>query len=472
MTAAWREFENEVARFFERADFRVEINPGAARPRQTDLVAIDNRLKILVEVKNRSRNIDVGDIASLHDRLGRTTADFVGAIFSTSDISPEAASEIEQKRSRPVLVFVNSEIERLRSGRMNIRALIEQKFSQLTLQGKVWISSESNSTYRAVQLPKTETEFQIGTKVGAYFESKSDFNATSFSLKIPYTGSVFGEGARLSIRLGVSDIGDLRDLFGYLHKNFGLSKDGMFFIHQTENCWHGIGARNFLNTLEKWRERYRESSCKVFHHSEEANYFDDFQSGRIEISIQQRIDHDGRGYSFIHMSELVIQLPGVPVNTSRYVELCQYLGNEAAHFEFMHDRWTETRRLRKSIKLEIVGRVVEKEIYAPDAIVIGLIAKNPFYGDRALVEELVEQEMAPVVQLDGNALLLCDLRDHHPDDKKVDYYELQGIEATVGATGTIVRPFGTWNKMISSKRQSGDVRRAAPRSHTRRTKKP
>ena len=452
MTAAWREFENEVGRFFERADFRIEINPAAAKPRQTDLIAIDDRSRILIEVKRRSRNIDVGDIASLHDRLARTPPDFIGAIFSTSDISPEAISEIEQRRSRPVLVFLKAEIEGLRSGGKNIRALIEQKLDQLTLDGRVWTSSRSNSTYLAVQLPKTEIEFNVGNRIGAYFESKSDFRATSFSLKIPYTGSVFGEGARLALRLEVSNITDLRDLFGYLHKNFGLSKDGMFFIHQTENCWHGAGASNFLDAVEKWRERYKESSCKNFHHSEEANYFDNFQSGRIEVSIQQRIDFDRKPTSFLHMSELEIHLPGVPVNTSRYVKLCHYVGDEGAHFDSIHDRWTETRRLKKPIRLQIVGKVVEKDRYAKDRIVIGLIAKNPFYGKRDLVEELVERETAPVVQLDGNELLLCDLRDHHPDYKKVDYYELQGIEATVGATGTVIRPFGTWNKMMPLKR--------------------
>jgi len=128
------------------------------------------------------------------------------------------------------------------------------------------------------------------------------------------------------------------------------------------------------------------------------------------------------------------------------------VGDEGAHFDSIHDRWTETRRLKKPIRLQIVGKVVEKDRYAKDRIVIGLIAKNPFYGKRDLVEELVERETAPVVQLDGNELLLCDLRDHHPDYKKVDYYELQGIEATVGATGTVIRPFGTWNKMMPLKR--------------------
>jgi hypothetical protein len=48
-TAPWREFEKEVAGFFTWAGFRVELNPTAAGPRQTDAYAYDDKTRILRE---------------------------------------------------------------------------------------------------------------------------------------------------------------------------------------------------------------------------------------------------------------------------------------------------------------------------------------------------------------------------------------------------------------------------------------
>lgn len=55
MAVRWREFEEEVAAFFERAGFQVEMNPEATRRRQTDAFANDDKFRILVEVKDLKR---------------------------------------------------------------------------------------------------------------------------------------------------------------------------------------------------------------------------------------------------------------------------------------------------------------------------------------------------------------------------------------------------------------------------------
>ena len=171
---------------------------------------------------------------------------------------------------------------------------------------------------------------------------------SSLLKKSPLSLRVTGEGARLPIRLALNNIKDLRNIVGYLHHKFGLTSNGMFSIQQSGSCWHGVGAENLLQAVEQWRERYAQSPSKTFHHSEEFIYFDQFRDGWIELSSQQRIDSKLRG-SFLHHSELVIQLPGVPVDTSPFLKLCRYTSNEWANFEYIGERWTSRIRLKKPV---------------------------------------------------------------------------------------------------------------------------
>jgi len=98
--ARGREFEAEVADFLRSAGFDVTPNAKTAKPRQTDLFAKDDNLDLLVETKNQKRNVGVNDIDSLRSRLGRTTSDIVGAIFTTSGLTKGAIEEIEKDRTR------------------------------------------------------------------------------------------------------------------------------------------------------------------------------------------------------------------------------------------------------------------------------------------------------------------------------------------------------------------------------------
>src|SRR5262245_52866661 len=95
-----REFEIEIATLLRAASFRVVENAGVARPRQTDLYAQCEGLDLLVEVKNQQRKVDVSDIDALRSRLHRTTADVVGAIFTTSKLTAGAIKAIEADRTR------------------------------------------------------------------------------------------------------------------------------------------------------------------------------------------------------------------------------------------------------------------------------------------------------------------------------------------------------------------------------------
>jgi HJR/Mrr/RecB family endonuclease len=112
--ARGREFEVEIAKLLRAVGFDVTTDAKAARPRQTDLFAKGDEVDLLVEAKNQRRNVNVGDVDSLRSRLNRTSADIVGAIFTTSGLTQGAIEAIETDRRREILAFVKDEIEQLR----------------------------------------------------------------------------------------------------------------------------------------------------------------------------------------------------------------------------------------------------------------------------------------------------------------------------------------------------------------------
>ena len=454
-----RQFEAEVAKFLRAVGFEVTANAGIARPRQTDLFAKGDNLDILIEAKNQKRNVGVGDIDSLRARLNRTSSDIVGAIFTTSGLTKRAVEAIETDRRREVLAFVKEEIEQLRLGNQNLRALIERKRTELRVHGKAWFGPAVQLEFVGVKLPVGSVEFKIDGEANCYFESRSGLSGAIYSLEVPDTGwgAAGGEGARLEIQLALNTVADLRNIIGYLHQKFGLSRNGMFSIQQSESSWYGVGLDSFLRAAEQWPHRYSRSTSKRFHHSETLTYFDQFRDGWIELSTQQRVGYEGSAsrVSFLHMSELVVQLPGVPVDTSPFLSLCRYTGNEWAHFQHIEKRWTSTTRLKKPIVMSVVGTIVNRELFPGDdrrreRIVIGVIAQNPFYRKKSTPSELIDSKVSFLPELTETELLVCALRDWHDDGNRVDCYMLQGFEVTVGGVGHVIRPFGTWNQLLKA----------------------
>ena len=249
---------------------------------------------------------------------------------------------------------------------------------------------------------------------------------------------------------------DLRNIFGYLHVNFGLSKYGAFSIQQSECCWYGIGAEKFLRVVEAWRIRYSQSKSKNFHHAKSLSYFDQFRDGWIEVSAQQHFHHHGTPInqaSFLIHSELVVQLPGVPIDASPFLKLCNYVGVSWANFQFIGERWTMSRRLKKPIRLKTIGTIEDRRVGPSDkrqndATIIGIIARNPFFLVEQLPEELLGFDISIRQELKETETFPCALRHWHGAGQVTDYYKLTGIEATIGGASNIIRPFGSWNRIL------------------------
>jgi hypothetical protein len=254
-SALGRDFETEAAKLFTETGFQVATNPAVARPRQTDLFAIRDELQLLIEAKNRKKKVDVGDVDAMRSRLYRAASDIVGVIFSTSGVTRGAIKAIEEDRTREVLVFSTDEIQALRASKRNLLTLIERKRFEIRVHGKVWFSSATQLEFSSVKLPTGSSEFQLGATNYRYFQSGSGLSAAFYSMRVPDCGraSLGGEGARLSLRPELHSLDDLRNLVGYVHEKFGLSSNGWFSIHQSQNCWYGVGLDSFFQAVIYFR---------------------------------------------------------------------------------------------------------------------------------------------------------------------------------------------------------------------------
>src|SRR4051794_35601676 len=94
-----RSFERLVADLFRANHFDVRINPGAARPRQTDLLATKVAEVYLIECKWRSVKADIADIDGLRARLRRTHG-AIGLFVGMAGFSGTAISDVADRRDQ------------------------------------------------------------------------------------------------------------------------------------------------------------------------------------------------------------------------------------------------------------------------------------------------------------------------------------------------------------------------------------
>ena len=133
-----RAFEDLIARLFRAAHFDVRVDPRAAAPRQTDLIATLGTSAYLVEARWRKATTTVADVASLFDRLDRLPSSMVGILISVSGHSGSALDMIEDDRRRGLIVPLDgAEVARLLSEPLDTRRTLRRKSHDLTVHGSL-----------------------------------------------------------------------------------------------------------------------------------------------------------------------------------------------------------------------------------------------------------------------------------------------------------------------------------------------
>jgi hypothetical protein len=453
-------FEREVFQFLKDGGFRVIPNARGAKPRQSDFFARDTATSYVVEVKNRKSKTTSADIDDLRKRLERVPPDFVGILFSMSELNDDAIKEIETHRRQEIIAFAADEIDMLRNQQINLSTAIERKRLELRNNGVAWFGPHGGTQYANVSLPKSPYSIEVEGEVVPFMQSRSGHLHTAFTLPMRGEGWAYNLGTSLNLQLTINSIEQLRDILGYLHEHFGLTNEGAFCIQQSQVCWHGMGAEAFVDAVENWRQRYESSGASHHHHSESIWYFDTLRNGWLVLAFQQS---SGKKHRIFHHQELDIVLEGNPVQSAPYLDLCRYTGNMWAQFQALRTYESFRHELRKPIRVSVAGQVcVRLEAladgdHAHEPSVRGLIIRNPFFGKKSLPKELKTEHASGLHDLTRVEHIFCDLRDWHPRGDVAEAYMLEGLDVLSFPRTSCIRAFGTWTKM---KHKPGKARKA------------
>jgi hypothetical protein len=253
----------------------------------------------------------------------------------------------------------------------------------------------------------------------------------------------------LSLRLSVENKKQLRDFLALIDNRFGLSNDGSYVIEQSFASWHGVGAKSFVEEVGRLNQRYKDSGDAYIHHSEDLAYFDSFKDGWILFTARQNVKRH-QNTAPIYQSEIVIQLPGIPVDVAPFLNLCRETNNLDARFYPVSGHEVKRVQFKQPIKLKTLGVIID--VQKDTTNVCGFIAQNPFFGLKKFPSEFVKQDFTSV-PLAETEFLICDSTDWHEFGDKIDYYVLRGIEGLWADSEFIIRPFGTWHNMLDRKRK-------------------
>lgn len=458
-------FELIVQRIFEQHRFRVVRNPGAASPRQTDLVATRGDEQYLIEAKWQGprRRVSDGDIDSLYARLGRTPPGIVGVFFSMSGYSNKAIDvAVELRKERPVLLFGPDEIKALVDGEANLVSLLRRKERVLTVHGRVFLST-GDGLWDGEPLPDRallpQPEYQIwraDTGVSPWLACSGGFHGPAFTFTcqalIYMSPPYLGPGVELNLPLGIHSERELAHVFDALREAGWVTSAGWWSIRQMNTEWYGAGAAGLLEAIERRDERYKAVSTSL-HHSEEITYADVCEGRFYTLNAYIYV---GRGETgSVRQANLSARLPGIPVDPSPLRELIHVFElDDLVYFRPIVDdeeRSVYARLDWGKYRLEPVALLCLPN----QTWVTGIVVRNPFVAEAP--GEVADKDLLRVQEvLKGRGLLVCRLSDWHELGDEVDYYYLTSIHMALTDDAWIVEASARWNDWVKRKHPPSD----------------
>jgi hypothetical protein len=440
------DFEQLVATIFGRKHFKVVLNPGTARPRQTDLLATRGDDMYLVEIKWLSTKAGIDDVDALFTRLGAVPSGVIGLMISFTGFTASAIERTQQHSDRPVLLITGTELEQLLRWDEDIAHLLARKKAYLlTHRRALFVTArrmrESAEADRLATAP-AEFCFPDGSRAKC-IAGNGDFGEFTFVQELPDIDWNWpdGRGVTLDMPVPVHDQDGILSLLQHLSSMGWASDQARWSIQQSSTNWHGFGPSSFAEELKDWQGRYKGIRT---HHSEEFCYFDTCEDGFYCLTSTIGA-HKARDARYTMLS---FQLAGVPLDAAAYRELSRTFDvGYQCYFRPMKRRsvkgvWHLTEE--DQLSLEPVALIVERDEVFNDERewVRGLAARNPFYKPESTLAER-KPDWMPTHVFDSE-LLICDLRSWHPLEKPVRGYELCGCETARTAYAVVVKPIADW----------------------------
>jgi Restriction endonuclease len=436
-------FEALVARLFEQARFKVDVNPRTARPRQSDLLAHSGRDTYLVETKWTKAKATVADVDSLFRRLDDTPPSIVGVLVSVSGFTKTAINRVEAQRSRPLVLINGQELEYLWLEPGELRRLLSRKQRHLLAHARMAFGVEERAEQARGLVDSPLIFVWPDGKRTSSLVCSGDFDQFVFALDLPDIDWAHGKtgGIELDVPLELDDEESLIDLVAALAEIGFVSTHGHWSIQQSSVNWHGFGAAALARALRGRAERY--APLVEAHHTEQVIYHDVCEGGFYVITADIAAR---RPHAALH-SQLSLQLEGQPVVGSTLDDLLEVARADPPLF--MRTRLkdsVEGGRFRRESRpaVQVRGYVVQPPQLGEEdeEWVSGLVMANPFVGRGDEQPEGTPDWWPP--QLAESEVLICSLRSWHPLAEPRESYHLERAEWAETAEALVMRLIGNW----------------------------
>lgn len=438
-------FEDFVADLFAASHFEVRKSAGAARPRQTDLLAIRAGDTYLVECKWRADRADIDDVDSLRSRLRRTSG-AIGLLISIPGFSGTAISEVADHRRQPILLLSGDEIRRLARRPEDLAHLLWRKLQALQVEGKALVDEPPQRRRARARrpLPDSGTRFVApGRSDAPVLACAGGFDGFTFAHDVIDVDWVIaqGSGVTLDVDVPARHERDVLDLIDKLADLGWASPDARWSLQQARINWHGFGVAGFAAELGRWDAR---ADTPDAHHSEEFCYVDNCDGGFYTLTSTISADE----YRRATQTHLSFQLQGVPLDTGPLLQLCRSIGvHDGIYFRSLTDRSRRLIHLPNwmTVPVEPLALVVTpgSDLDAGMEFVTGIVIPNPLQQEKWRQSE--EWETANLQQIESAEYLVCALGDHHLKDERTYSYRLKRIEVAKTSSGTVFVPRVRWD---------------------------
>lgn len=318
--ARGRLLEDVIASLLRRAHFEVQINPGAAAPRQTDVIARYGFDVFVIEAKWRKRRAGLPDLDELRSRLRRAAGNPVGVLVSQGGFADGVEDSIRQDRKHPILLVSRSELENTIAGYTPIRALLRRKQDALLLHGEVALDQtphqrrseeELDRHFRTVRPNSVSIRMLSGESV-PWLAVTGQFDVWLPTLKLPdpdwpwarLTQSAY---VRVPVYRGPDTLERVLREFGGIG---WLSSACSWTIRQAGTNWLGFGHQSLREAVQSWEVRYCDLPGDP-HHTEEVAVTGLTEDGGFWI---MEADIDGHSPRWVTECEVSLVLTGWPLD--------------------------------------------------------------------------------------------------------------------------------------------------------------